>query len=51
MKKNYVSPELEVVRFTLTDVLSGSPTDSAPAQGNEPVLPGNDATELPGDLP
>ena len=27
MKKLYEAPELSLVRFTMTDVLSGSPTD------------------------
>jgi len=45
MKKVYTSPELEVVRFSLTDVLSGSPTDSIPEQGDTPSIPG-DGSEL-----
>lgn len=27
MKKRYISPELEVIRYTLIDVLSSSPTE------------------------
>ena len=27
MKKDYKAPELEIVKFSLTDVLSGSPTE------------------------
>ena len=48
MKKSYTTPELEVVKFTLIDVLSGSPTDTVSEQGDTPVLPG-DESELDGD--
>ena len=50
MKKEYISPELDVVRFRLVDVLVGSPTDSVPIQdGGGDDLPGA-GDELGGDL-
>lgn len=50
MKKYYNSPELEVVRYTLTDVLSVSLVDTLPTQdGGGDDLPGED-DGLGGDL-
>ena len=50
MKKEYIFPEMEMVRFSLVDVLIGSPTDSVPIQdGGGEDLPGA-GDELDGDL-
>lgn len=43
MKKNYTTPEMEVVRYTLRDVILASITEGEiPTQMDEPVLPGDD---------
>lgn len=40
MRKNYIAPELEVVKITLKDAILSSPTEgSIPSQGGE--LPSN----------
>ena len=47
MKKYYISPEMELIKYTLVDVLQGSPTDDM--NGNEqivePELPGGDGLD------
>ena len=41
MKKNYISPEVEVVKFRLTDAILYSKVESdMPVESDEPVLPG-----------
>ena len=48
MKRKYSTPEMDVVKFTLRDVVLSSPTEgSIPEQGGS--MPG-DSSELPGDL-
>ena len=43
MKKIYISPEIEVVKFRLTDAILYSKTEiDVPTQENEPELPGGD---------
>lgn len=46
MRKEYISPELEVVRYTLVDVLTPSITDSIPIQDGGGDLPDPDDPEL-----
>ena len=47
MKNLYVSPEIEIVRYTFRDVILTSPTEgSIPEQGGE-FDPDNPGSELP----
>jgi hypothetical protein len=48
MKRKYISPELEMIRFTLKDVVLSSPTDTIGEQIDNPELPGGDSSELTG---
>lgn len=49
MKKEYILPELEVVRYRLIDVILTSPTDTVPIQdgGDEPDPNDPELPELP----
>lgn len=48
MKREYISPELEMVQFSLSDVLHPSPIEGdIPISGNSDVSLPDDELELP----
>lgn len=47
MRKLYVAPEMEIVKFTLKDVIMGSPIESSIPEQGETMPEGGELPELP----